>query len=252
MSQVKRFDWRMDEYRDAFETLLRCSSERRSLLPFLNRAIGDRPKTSVGIDWGAGNGDLLPVLETTCEKVFAVEPSAPMRQELQSHCPDAIVVEGDILSAVPPVPVDVALLSHVLYHTPDETWDSIVARLANFLTRDGCLYVVLKNSTSGCNDMLAHFGASRFDLRKQLATIPQSHPEFTLLFEQLPAAVTTDSFEDTEAIARFMFCDRNQDEFSKIPTEADFLQYVRDHFWDEQRQRGGWDYGLVICEVTRK
>jgi hypothetical protein len=48
-----------------------------------------------------------------------------------------------------------------------------------------------------------------------------------------------------------VLCDRDEDAFSRLPTEEEFRDYVRTHFWDEARGRGGWDYDVVLCSVRR-
>jgi hypothetical protein len=48
-----------------------------------------------------------------------------------------------------------------------------------------------------------------------------------------------------------MLCDRDADAFSHSPTEEEFQEYVREHFWDERRNTGGWHYEEVFCFVRR-
>lgn len=249
MSRVKRFDWQMEEYREAFETLLRCSTERTALIPYLHDALKRYHSADVGMDWGAGNGDLLPILLEHCHAVLACEPSPAMREVLVSRYRSVELLEGDVRTAQPTSPIDCAWLSHVLYHLPDQEWKTIVMRLADFLCAEGRLYVVMKGAGSGCNDMLAHFGAARFDLRGRLPT--DATDAFVIRYDELPAGVVTKSYEETEAIARFMLCDRREDEFSAAVSEHDFQSYVREHFWNEQQSQGGWDYGLVIAKISR-
>jgi hypothetical protein len=67
----------------------------------------------------------------------------------------------------------------------------------------------------------------------------------------VPASVTTNSLEDTLSIARFMLCDRAADAFSRPPTEHQFQEYVRGHFWDERTGTGGWQLEAVVCLVRR-
>ena len=251
MHSVARFDWRSDAYRDAFLTLLRCSSERKDLVPYLEKWLPSQAPKAIGIDWGAGSGDLAKLLLKHCARTFVVEPSQSMRAELKAQCPAALLLDGDLSTAVPPEPIDFGFLSHVLYHTPDASWKSTVIRLAGFLNIGGCLLVTLKKSTSGCNDMLSHFGAPRFDLRSRLESIPQSNSDLTIRFDHLPVSISTDSYKDTETIARFMLCDRSEETFPELPSEKAFQSYVRDHFWDAAAGCGGWDCGLDICLVSR-
>jgi hypothetical protein len=100
--------------------------------------------------------------------------------------------------------------------------------------------------------MLEHFGAARFDLRKQYSQSHDQRASFQFEFEQLPAGIRTRSFEDTLKIARFMLCDREQESFQRLPSEDEFQNYVRTEFWDESIVQGGWSYDLVICLIRRR
>jgi hypothetical protein len=126
-----------------------------------------------------------------------------------------------------------------------------VIRAANFLAPQGVLLVVLKDPDSGCNRMLEHFGAPPFDLFTGLTRVVRQHKEFDFSFSHSPHALCTTSFEDTLRVARFMMADRAEDAFSWRPTEAQFQDYVRAHFWDEEKQVGGWLIGDVYCLVRR-
>jgi hypothetical protein len=246
-----RYDWQTPEYGRAFARLLACSRERAHLIPFVRGLINELPAGSIGIDWGAGGGDLTSMLLERCQRVFAVEPAEAMRAALLTRCPDAQLLAGDALTARPPVAVDLALLSHVLYHIPDEDWARVTIRLAGFLTDRGVLAVVLKNANSGCNRMLGEFGAPRFDLVGRLAPALGAHPEFDFSFTRLPGGIETTSIADTLDIARFMLCDREANQFTAPPTDQQLADYVSRHFWDESTERGGWDYHLVVCLVRR-
>jgi hypothetical protein len=107
------------------------------------------------------------------------------------------------------------------------------------LTEDGILIVTLKTVDTGCNQMLEHFGAPRYDLQG-LRSVMRLHPEFTFTFLRAPASITTTSFAETLQIARFMLCDRDADAFSRPPTEEMLQAYVREHLWNERQGRGGW------------
>ncbi len=183
--------------------------------------------------------------------VYAVEPSPTMRNTLAASCPAAHVIDGTIMTADPPGQADVAVLSHVLYHIPDHQWGAHVIRAANFLTPGGVLLVVLKEPDSGCNRMLEDFGAPPFDLLAGLARVVRRHKEFDFAFSHRPHALRTTSFEDTLRIARFMMADRAEEAFSWRPTEEQFQEYVRAHFWDEEKNAGGWLVGDVYCLVRR-
>lgn len=248
---MQRFDWNTPEYAEAFATLLRCCGERGYLHRFLRELIASYPEEACAIDWGAGGGDLTGLLLEQFRKVYAVEPHPGMRAALASRYPAVEVIDGTIASAVPPTKVDFGLISHVYYHVPDHKWGAYTVHAANQLTPDGALIVALKDPGSGCNRMLEHFGAERFDLYQALAPAIRFHPEFDFSFTRLPGPIVTRSFEETLDIARFMMCDRDADSFRRAPTEAQFQAYVREHFWNERNGTGGWNYNLVLCLVRR-
>jgi SAM-dependent methyltransferase len=251
MTAMKRYRWDSAEYAEAFATLLRCYGSREHLYAVLRELLAPLPGDAVAIDWGAGSGDLTRVLLERAGTVYAVEPSPEMRAVLAANCPAAQVLAGTIMSAEPPDRAHVAVLSHVLYHVPDHQWGAHVIRAARFLAPAGVLLVVLKDPDSGCSRMLEHFGAPPFDLFAGLARVVRRHKEFDFTFSHSPHALRTGSFEDTLRVARFMMADRAEEAFSRLPTEEQFQQYVRAHFWDEAKQAGGWSVGDVYCFVRR-
>lgn len=251
MRFFRRFEWDSTEYSEAFSCLLRCSSERSVLVPYLRQQINQLPKNSIAADWGAGTGDLTQLLSPHCSPVFAIEPSPAMQQILKQKLPRVQLLAGDILSACPPIQVNYALLAHVLYHLPDEQWLQIISRLLDFQAPGGRLVIILKARESECNQMLERFGADRFDLLGQLASLSDHLPDFDIETCNLPATITTDNYRDTEKIARFMMCDRGKDEFAEPPDESDFVNYVTTNLWDATKNRGGWDYEITICTIKK-
>jgi len=251
MPPVHRFHWDTDEYSAAFSTLLRCTGGRDALRRRIREICLSYPADSLALDWGAGGGDLTTLLLERFRRVYAVEPGAAMRAALAERCPGAHVLDGSLRTASPPAEVAVGVLSHVLYHVPDSEWAECTVRAAGHLARDGVLIVALKAPDSGCNAMLEHFGAPRFDLPARLLPAAGVDPELSLSVERLPASFVTSSFEDTLAIARFMLCDRDADAFARTPTEEEFRDYVRTRFWDDGRGAGGWRYDELLCLVRR-
>lgn len=251
MPRFRRFEWDSEEYSDAFACLLRCSTERSVLTPYLTQQIQQLPLQSAAADWGAGTGDLTQLLVQNCSPIFAIEPSPAMRQILKQKIPNLKLLSGDLLTAHPPVPIDYALLAHVLYHLPDENWTQILRRLLDFQSPNGQLVVILKGGHSGCNQMLEHFGAQKFDLMRQITMHADRFSEFDLKVDQLLATIHTNSYEETEKLARFMMCDRSADEFSRPPDEAEFVNYVTTKLWDPALLRGGWDYEVTVCTLKK-
>ena len=251
MQPVQRYHWASTEYAVAFATLLRCMGERVAVRQLLRDLFAAYPTKSPAVDWGAGGGDLTSLLLEHFHPVYAVEPQPAMRAVLATRCPSAQILDGTIMSTVLPTTVAVGLISHVLYHVPEQQWGAYTHHAAKHLTEEGVLIVMLKDVDSGCNQMLDHFGAPRYDLAGVLAREMRRHPEFTCSFRRAPASLTTASFADTLAIARFMLCDRDADAFARSPTEEEFQDYVRAHFWDEEHGTGGWNCDEVVCDVRR-
>jgi hypothetical protein len=252
MLPVKRFYWDTPEYADAFATLLKCTGERVYVYQILRGIFSNYPAESRAIDWGAGGGDLTSLILEHFRCAYAVEPHPGMRTLLATRCPRAQIFDGTIMSMIPPTPVEVGLISHVFYHVPDHKWGAHTIHAANQLTEDGVLIVTLKDPDSGCNQMLEHFGAPRYNLYAGLARVIRLHAEFDFSFTRVPGcSIFTTSFDETLKIARFMLCDRDADAFSRPPTEEEFQEYVRAHFWDEKKGTGGWHYRVVFCFVRR-
>ena len=246
---VAFFDERSAEYAAAFRTLVRCDPEgTRELLRMLHTVIGPRPRTTRCVDWGAGTGRLTRELCSRFDTVYAVEPSEAMRESLDANAPTAERIAGALADAVLPERCGVAVLSHVLYHVPDHLWGPTVVRLARQLTDDGVLLVAMKHPDTGCNAMLEAFGAERFDLYRIVTTL-RHHPELSLEMRAAPGRLVTSSLEETMQVARFMLCDRTPAAFSRLPSERDFTDYVREVFWDEARGRGGWNMEQVFALV---
>jgi hypothetical protein len=251
MQAVKRFHWEDPEYAEAFDTLLKCTETRVYEHKILQGIFSRYPAEARAIDWGAGGGDLTRLMLEHFQQVYAAEPSPVMRAILSARCPRARIFDGTITSVVPPEAVDVGVISHVFYHVPDYKWGAYTIHAANQLTKDGVLVVSLKPADSGCNRMLEHFGAPRYDLYAGLSGVIRIHREFEFSFTQVPGSIRTTSFDDTLKIARFMLCDRDADAFSRLPTEDAFQEYVRTRFWDEKSGTGGWDSGVMFCFVRR-
>lgn len=245
------FDERSAEYAAAFQTLVRCDPDGdRELMATLTTLFGSRPRSTPCVDWGAGTGRLTRALLSRFDTVYAVEPSAPMRERLAANAPGAQILDGTVPDAVTPRPCGIAVLSHVLYHVPDHLWGPTVVRLARQLADDGVLLIAMKHPDTGCNAMLEAFGAERFDLYRIVATL-RHHPELTLEMRSAPGRLATGSLEDTLAVARFMLFDRTPAGFSRLPSEREFQRYVREVFWDETRGRGGWNMEQVFALVRR-
>src|SRR5262245_25126683 len=133
MRPVQRFPLDSAEYAEAFATLVRCAGERVYERQILRELCSAYPATSHAVDWGAGSGDLTGLLLEHFHHVYAVEPHPVMRAVLATHCPRAQIVDGTLMSAVLPTPVEVGLISHVFYHVPDHQWGAYTMHAAQYL-----------------------------------------------------------------------------------------------------------------------
>jgi SAM-dependent methyltransferase len=243
------FDQGSADYAAAFQTLVRCDRDgERELVAMLDAVCAGRPRATRSVDWGAGTGRLTRRLCARFDNVYAVEPSAHMRHHLAEAAPGAHLIDGTLATVTLPERCDVALLSHVLYHVPDDLWGATAIRCARQLTDAGTLLIVMKHPESGCNAMIEAFGGARFDLYR-IADTFRRHPEYTLELRAAHGRLVMTSLADTLAVARFMLCDRTPAGYTKLPTEREFASYVRAHFWDEQRGEGGWSIPQVFALV---
>lgn len=249
MIPMRRYEWATPEYADAFNTLLKCYDSRAPLLAMVRSLFDGMDGDAVAVDWGAGTGELTHALLAGSKTVYAVEPSPEMRAILSTACPRANIINGTIMSTVLPEKATVAIMSHVLYHIPDEEWGAHVIHAAQQITPNGVLLVVLKDPYSGCNRMIEHFGAPRFDLPARMMETWQKHKEYTFTFSSCFHQIETRSLDDTMKIARFMLADRDVETFSKLPSEEQFQDYVRAHLWNEEKKIGGFDLSDVYCII---
>jgi len=239
------------EYAADFQTLLRCSDEWTGTDRLLERVLACYGRQAVAVDWGAGSGTGTQRLLHRFDTVYAVEPSPIFREILAHNCPQARLIAGTITDAVVPEAIDVATIRHVYYHIPDHKWGAYTIQAADQLTAGGVLIVTLKHPDSACNRMLEHFGAPRFDLWTHLSPALRQHPEFRAEWVAIPATLSTHSFAETLAIARFMLNDRPPDCYQRRFTQEQFEEYVRRHFWNEAAGVGGWRHDAVACLLRR-
>jgi SAM-dependent methyltransferase len=246
-----RFLTQESEYRQAFQTLLRCVEDGDRHFRTVLRDLASRlPQRARAVDWGAGTGRRTRLLCEFFDTVYAVEPSPGMRAALVQAAPEAQVLDTTLAEATLPASVDLGVISHVYYHLPDHMWASHTRRCASQLSAGGLLLVAMKHPDTACNTMLETFGAPRFNIFSLLEGLRDS-PEYTLTFQTAPATITTHSLADTIAIARFMLSDRPPSAFARVPEEQEFIDYVRQHMWDDKAGRGGWVCPEVFVIIGR-
>ena len=256
-TRMELFDSSSSSYARAFQLLLRCGDERAVIRDFLARQIRllSPPITGAdfAIDWGAGSGALTQELVRHFPRVVAVEPLAEFRAQLQQRCSTAEVYAGTILE--PQFPHDLGsarfgVCAHVLSHVADEDWAAHILYAAAFLAVAGQLIVIVSHPESGCQRMIAEFGGRKLDLYA-VAPVLGRRREFSLHYSPLKTTVRTATFADTLTLARLMVSGRPAAQYGNLPTEGEFQAYVRQCFWDEAIQTGGWDLPNVALVVTR-
>jgi SAM-dependent methyltransferase len=239
------------EYLEAFSTLLRGTRSEFSPEDVCRVLTANLPGFGSCVDWGCGTGERTAFLAQRFERTYAVDPYVVMCDATAANVPSAIMIQDSVKDATLPEKVDFALLCHVLYHLPDSEWAATVLQAAAPLKEDGTLAVVLKHSDSQCNDMIAHFGSERWNLFRIVDDF-RRQGEFTIELLVLPSHLEVESLEDAEAVARFMLSDRDASSYTNGgPTEEEFKAYVKEHFWNEEEGRGGWNYPEVIALIRR-
>lgn len=250
MSVMKLFQSDTCEYATAFQLLVQSTDERIQIKQLLSELFWNFPKDAIAVDWGAGNGALTHELLQHFSTVYAVEPHPDLQCILSDNYPAATVIPSGILEANLPTPVDIGIMSHMLYYLPDEIWGEVCLKAASHLTEKGILVVILKHFMAGENQMFEVFGAPRCDLSCIFNQL-KKHPEYEVNFVSTPGRFKTSTFQETLNIARFMISDRPYESYTKLPTEAEFQAYVRKHFWDETQQQGGWDCPQQVAIIRR-
>ncbi|MCP2259281.1 SAM-dependent methyltransferase [Streptoalloteichus tenebrarius] len=222
-------------YRDAFTTFLAGTNEKEIAHSSLLRVVEALPQRQVLLDVGPGDGRTTHLLGRHFERTLCVEPSAPMRELLRQTCPDADVLTRPVLDAEVDVPVDLALLSHVLYYAPEEQWASIVLRIMGWLRPGGRLVIILQNPDNPCMRMVQRFTGARFDLSSLRRRLRDAPAELvgTVRHELLPAHYRTTSLSDALVVAEFLLSVPRQEDHPTNIDRTALRAYVLRHFADD-------------------
>ena len=248
---MKLYQYDSEDYKMAFQTVLNCLvKDEAATWLMLDSIIKNLLHADVAADWGAGLGNNTAKLCQRFKTVYSIEPNVLMREEIAKTCPDADLLAGTIANTRLPRSVDFGIISHVLYHIPDHEWAGQILHCAEQLSPGGILWVLMKHPDTGCNEMLEAFGAPRFNLFNILKA-SSKQLKYTIKFQALPGRIKTSTLEDTLTIARFMLSDRSQESFTNLPGEAAFIQYVKQHLWDEAQQSGGWEFNEITATIGR-
>ncbi|MGC5345055.1 class I SAM-dependent methyltransferase [Streptomyces sp. DT171] len=225
-------------YRDAFALFLAGTDEKRATHAYLSDLASELPARRTFLDVGPGDGTTTRCLGRYFEHTVCIEPSAHMRELLRRDCPAATVLSAPVLEAeVRSPPVDLALLSHVLYYVPRTDWVPTVLRVLNWVEPGREALVVLQDPDNDCMRMVRHFTGARFalsELAADLRTSSAAHADTVGAMRRmtLPARYHSTSLADTVTVARFHLGVHIQGERETLPDSRELESYVRDHFAD--------------------
>jgi SAM-dependent methyltransferase len=224
---VRRFESNTPEYDRAFQTFLAHTDQKEKAFAWLTREVEALRDRAVMIDAGAGNGELTARLEPYFGRVTAIEPNPSLEAQLRLVCPDVEVIATTIATASPPEPGNFVLCSHVLYHVPEEEWESTLKHLMGWLAPGGVLAIALQNPRTDCMRMVAHFAGAALDLSKLRPTFANGFEGLEARLETVPAQIQTADLNTACKIAEFIL---NVRPMTSLLSWNDLEQYVEDHF----------------------
>jgi len=225
---IRIFDSQGEAYKQAFQTFLDHTDQKRNAKRWLQSVVDDLPARSVFIDAGAGNGEVTKAFSGAFRRTVAIEPNAYLLKQLQAAIPGAETIGESILAARPTVQGDFVLCSHTLYYIPPDQWLAHLERLVSWMSPTGVTIVVLQNRESGCMNMVHHFFGHRFELRRTAEAFQSKLGDRYEVQTTLdPAHVDTPDLASAYAVAEFML---NLLTIDKAPTRQDVEAYVQAHF----------------------
>ncbi len=225
---IRIFDSQGEAYKQAFQTFLDHTDQKRNAKRWLQNVVNDLPERSVFIDAGAGNGEVTKAFSSAFGRTVAIEPNAYLLNQLQAAIPDAEAIGKPIMAAQPTVQGDFILCSHTLYYIPADQWLGHLERLVSWMSPTGVTIVVLQHRESGCMNMVHHFFGHRFELRRNAEAFQAKHGDRYEVQTTLdPAHVDTPDQASAYAVAEFML---NLLTIDHAPTRQDVEAYVQAHF----------------------
>jgi hypothetical protein len=226
--RVRVFDSQGDAYKQAFQTFLDHTDQKRNAKRWLQQVVDNLPARKVLIDAGAGNGEITRTLAHAFERTIAIEPNVYLLKQLQRAVPVAEAIEQPIMTAQPPAQGDLVLCSHTFYYIPPEDWLAHLERLVSWMSPTGVTIVVLQHRESGCMNMLHHFFGHRFELQQTANLFRMKHGNrYEIAMTLDPAHVVTPDLTNTYAVAEFML---NLLDMKDAPMRRDVEAYVQTHF----------------------
>lgn len=225
---IRIFDSQGPDYKEAFQTFLDHTDQKRNARRWLERAVERLPNRRIFIDAGAGNGEMAKTFAGSFERTIAIEPNRHLLNQLRRALPAVEAIDRPIMEAQPTAQGDFVLCSHTLYYIPAKDWLDHIERLLSWMAPGGVTILVLQHRESGCMNMLHHFFGHRFELRETVEAFRARHGrryEVTTTLD--PAHVETPDLAKTYAVAEFML---NLLDLRNPPTRRDVEAYVKAHF----------------------
>lgn len=228
VSKVRSYDSQSVAYHDAFAVFLACTDQKINARRWLDQLVETLPERRVFIDAGAGNGQVTAWFTDRFQRTIAIEPSPSLNADLRQSCPKADVLPMKLLEARPGAQGDLILCSHVLYYLERSDWLPTLTRLAEWLSPQGALAVVVQNHETDCMKMLDQFRGQRFNLSALAEEFSEKHGQRYAVERQLvPAHVTAPDLSAAYTIAEFML---NLLPMPEPPARRALEEYVQSNF----------------------
>ncbi|MFV0131434.1 class I SAM-dependent methyltransferase [Streptomyces sp. HMX112] len=223
-----------ESYRDAFRAFLAGTDEKDVTHAYLTDVVRRLPARRTFLDVGAADGTTTKQLSPFFEKTLCIEPGEHMYELLRRNCPDAVILRDPVLEAQVRTPVDLALLSHVLYYLPRKQWTPALLRILSWVRPGGELLVALQNPANACMRMVRHFTGARFDLARLAEELAATASPLVgaARLETLPVRYHGGSLEEAVAVAEFHLSVPELGAVEALPTRQELSAYVRRHFTD--------------------
>lgn len=226
--RVRIFDSQGEAYKQAFQTFLDHTDQKRNAKQWLQHLVDGLPTRKVLIDAGAGNGEVTRTLAHAFQRTIAIEPNLHLLKQLREAVPAAEAIGQPIMTAQPLVQGDLVLCSHTFYYIPAQDWLAHLERLVSWMSPTGVTIVVLQHRESGCMNMVHHFFGHRFELRRTADMFRAKHGNrYEVVTTLDPAEVVTPDMTTTYAVAEFML---NLLTMERAPGRREVEAYLQTHF----------------------
>jgi hypothetical protein len=199
-------DSQSEAYRAAFAVFLQHTDQKAVAYAWLDRLVQTLPGRNTFIDVGAASGALTARFLPVFNRTIAIEPSAPLREDLRRACPAAEVIPDRLMDARPGAAGDFVLCSHVFYYVPPEHSLDHLRRLVSWLAPGGAAVLILQNPGSDCMRLETHFqNRTAIDLAALgEAFRADDGGRHEVAFETVASRIESADLADAMTIAQFM------------------------------------------------